>query len=218
MKQDRRSQRTRQLLNDALVALMLEKNYDAITVNEIIARANIGRSTFYGHFYDKDDLLAGNIERLMRSLGQRPAAGPSGFDSAALFEHIHAQRALFKALARGGGLAIALKASQRVMVAVIERSLAERAGPGQPAVPLPALAQYLAATFIALLRWWLDNDLPYAPAELEAMYQTLVAPGLERALAPASHSRQITHRRCLHPRRHPPRPVRPTTSPRRSDR
>lgn len=186
-KHDRRSQRTRQLLNDALVALMLEKNYDAITVNDILARANIGRSTFYTHFYDKDDLLAGNIERLISSLGpRRPAPDrPQGFDSAALFEHIHAHRALFKALARGSGLAVALKASERSMVAAIESSLAGRAAAEPPAVPLPALARYLAATFITLLRWWLDNDLPYAPAELEAMYQALVTPGLERALAPA---------------------------------
>jgi AcrR family transcriptional regulator len=184
-KQDRRSQRTRQLLNEALVALMLEKSYDAITISDIIERANIGRSTFYSHFYDKDDLLAGNIERVMRSLSEHlPESTRQGFDSEALFEHIYEQRALFKALARGRGLAMALKYAERYLVAAIERALARQVGAGTPAVPLPALAQYVAATFLALLRWWFDNDLPHTPAELEAMFQTLVAPGLERGIAP----------------------------------
>lgn len=49
-KADRRSERTRQLLNAALIELMLEQRYDEITVQDIIDRANIGRSTFYAHF------------------------------------------------------------------------------------------------------------------------------------------------------------------------
>ena len=56
-KVDRRIQRTRQLLEDALIALILEKGYDKITVQNIVDQANVGRSTFYSHFLDKDDLM-----------------------------------------------------------------------------------------------------------------------------------------------------------------
>ena len=56
-KVDRRIQRTRQLLEDALIALILEKGYDKITVQNIFDQANAGRSTFYSHFLDKDDLM-----------------------------------------------------------------------------------------------------------------------------------------------------------------
>jgi AcrR family transcriptional regulator len=63
-KADRRIQRTRRLLQDALVGLILEKGYEAITVQDILDRANVGRSTFYEHFYDKDDLLLSSFEFL----------------------------------------------------------------------------------------------------------------------------------------------------------
>jgi AcrR family transcriptional regulator len=56
-KQDRRSQRTYHLVRTAMMALLLEKRYDAITVQDILDRADIGRSTFYTHFYDKEDVL-----------------------------------------------------------------------------------------------------------------------------------------------------------------
>ena len=62
---DRRVARTRRLLRDALHSLISEKNYDDIVVKEIIERADVGRSAFYTHFHDKDDLLASSIEDLL---------------------------------------------------------------------------------------------------------------------------------------------------------
>lgn len=64
-KDDRRSQRTRQALGDALVELMMEKGYEAVSIKEIIERANVGRSTFYTHFTDKDDLFVSQLDRLI---------------------------------------------------------------------------------------------------------------------------------------------------------
>ncbi|WP_280247131.1 TetR/AcrR family transcriptional regulator [Nocardia abscessus] len=54
---DRRVRRTRALLHRALIELMVERAYDRITVRDILARADVGRSTFYAHYRDKDDLL-----------------------------------------------------------------------------------------------------------------------------------------------------------------
>ncbi len=68
---DRRTQRTRQALSHALIALIQEKRYDAITVQDICDRANVGRSTFYAHYQDKDDLLASNFQQMMESLGSQ---------------------------------------------------------------------------------------------------------------------------------------------------
>ncbi len=75
-KNDRRSQRTRQLLSEALVQLIREKDYNTITVNDIIERANVGRSTFYAHYHDKDDLFLGELDRVIEVLSQRiPRSG-----------------------------------------------------------------------------------------------------------------------------------------------
>lgn len=52
-KQDRRSQRTRRLISSAMAELMSGKSYDAITVQDLLDRADIGRSTFYSHYFDK---------------------------------------------------------------------------------------------------------------------------------------------------------------------
>jgi AcrR family transcriptional regulator len=56
--EDRRITRTKRALRGALIALMEERGLDAITVNDLCARADINRGTFYNHYRDKDDLLA----------------------------------------------------------------------------------------------------------------------------------------------------------------
>src|SRR5687767_3562998 len=61
---DRRVRRTRRLVQQALVELILEKGYDAVTVTDIIDRADVGRSTFYAHFTDKQDVLFSNLDEL----------------------------------------------------------------------------------------------------------------------------------------------------------
>jgi AcrR family transcriptional regulator len=61
---DRRVQKTRKLLQDALIELVTEKGYEAVTIKEILDQANVGRSTFYAHFQDKDQLLHSILDRL----------------------------------------------------------------------------------------------------------------------------------------------------------
>jgi len=78
---DRRVRRTRQLLRDALMELTLERGYDRVTVQDILDKADVGRSTFYAHYRDKDDLLVSEFEALHPSLSVRPGsldAGPAG--------------------------------------------------------------------------------------------------------------------------------------------
>src|SRR5215813_1391152 len=61
---DRRVQKTRKLLQDALIELVAEKGYESVSIREILDRANVGRSTFYAHFQDKDQLLHSILDRL----------------------------------------------------------------------------------------------------------------------------------------------------------
>jgi AcrR family transcriptional regulator len=70
MSDDRRIGKTRRMLQDALFSLMQDKQYNKITIQEIIDRADVGRSTFYSHYETKDDLLLGCIEHLLESLNQ----------------------------------------------------------------------------------------------------------------------------------------------------
>lgn len=70
-KEDRRVVRTRQLLRDALVSLILERGYDEVTVQDVLDRANLGRSTFYAHYRNKDDLLFSGFEQFAAGLHAR---------------------------------------------------------------------------------------------------------------------------------------------------
>src|SRR5690242_9271786 len=103
-REDRRSRRTRQMLGDALTALMLEQRYDTITVQEIIDRANVGRSTFYAHYLDKEDLLqsqtAGMIAAFVAHMDQ-DAGGRRIVPSLELLRHVRERYDLCRALVRG---------------------------------------------------------------------------------------------------------------------
>ena len=69
-----RSRRSRRLIVDALMVLMREKRYDWITVQEIIDRADVGRSTFCAQFRNKEDVLVSEIERVLGLLHEQQVA------------------------------------------------------------------------------------------------------------------------------------------------
>lgn len=101
---DRRVARTRALLQDALITLIPERGYAAITVEDICEKANIGRSTFYTHYASKEELRSATIDEHLRSLSNRelsaqPETGGRLFIfSRPMFEHAHAFRSLHHAL------------------------------------------------------------------------------------------------------------------------
>jgi AcrR family transcriptional regulator len=114
-KHDRRSQRTRHLLSTALVELIREKDYNTITVSDIIDRANVGRSTFYAHFRDKDDLFVGELDRVIDLLSQRIPNQEEMpyFPSLGLFRHVGEEYQLYKSLLWGPGIDLLIKHMQK---------------------------------------------------------------------------------------------------------
>ena len=129
-KTDRRSQRTQRLLGEALIALLREKRYEDITVQDILDRADIGRATFYEHYWDKDDLLSSEIERVIDVLGQhldRSSQSASLFIPVlALFQHVRQQQHLFQALWRGKGIQFVIQAFQDHLRERVETRLREQ--------------------------------------------------------------------------------------------
>ncbi len=145
LKADRRSRRSQQLLHAALIELMLERRYDDITVQEIIDRANVGRSTFYAHYLDKDDLLVsgftGVLDALRRHMEQAMASDPHASPSLVFFHHVQSHQQLYKALVRGGGIELLYKKGHERLRQNIEQHLSVLVPPGQtPAAPLPLVA------------------------------------------------------------------------------
>lgn len=194
-KPDRRVQRTRSLLKNALLDLMLQKGFDAVTVQDIIDRANVGRSTFYAHFADKDQLLLSGIEELRDSFPSNVARhpGPEGTGEGPLLGFtlpmlLHAQSnfRLYQALVTKGGGAMVANIGRRMLTTLVHDELAGQMSPGHASpIPLEVVVLYTVSAFMSLLQWWLDNAMPCSPEEVDGMFRALVLPGITALTQPA---------------------------------
>lgn len=171
-KTDRRIVRTRQQLRQALFSLVFEKSYDRISVQDILDRANIGRSTFYAHFRDKDDLLLDAIPGKILDFDETsdelvPSLVP-------IFTHAQEFFDFFRALMGNEGIALAFKTAHQQMMrdwlAHINRLQAKGVASGLPPV---VMAHYLTGAFGAVFQWWLDEKMPYSPIEMDRMFRQL---------------------------------------------
>jgi AcrR family transcriptional regulator len=178
-KHDRRSQRTRQALSQAFVQLLREKGYSAITVSDLIERANIGRSTFYSHYRDKDDLFVAQLDRVIEVLSHHmPAQGELPFfPSLGLFRHVGEEYELYKAIVWTPGLDLFVKHLQASLSRRIEKGFQESGRTFE--IPVPLLANFVAGSFLTLLKWWLENKMVYSPEEMDAMFKKLAIAGIE---------------------------------------
>lgn len=184
---DRRINRTRTLLFQAMSELMLEKRYEEITVQDIIDRADVGRSTFYAHFQDKESLSEGLLVHMLDSLTQamelEKSDSQSLLPSAELFEHIKKHYSMFKAMTSGHGFDLFFKKGQEYWSEQMSTRLQAMLPAGQtPKVPIPMLANYISGTFVNLLKWWIDNKMPYSSQRMIEIVEILVMPSVEAGL------------------------------------
>lgn len=179
--EDRRTLRTRLALRDALLALMGERGWDDIGVQEICERANIGRSTFYTHFQNKDELLSGSFDDLRRGLlaaSARPPAPParasatSGADLPFVFgliEHAYENRRLFRTLIGRRSGHVVHQRFKQMLAALVDEQLAQV----PPGVPRAAAVRWTAGALFELLCWWVESRSPATPQELLEVFRRL---------------------------------------------
>ena len=177
-KTDRRSQRTRQLLSEAFVQLIQEKEYSAITVSDIIERANVGRSTFYAHYRDKDDLFLDQMDRVIEFLNQHSPkqADLPFFPSLGLFQHVSDHYELYKALVWSPGMDILTRHLQKSLSLRVQEGLEKSSGKYE--IPAPILASFITGSFLTLLKWWLENKRIYTPEQIDEIYKKVTLPGI----------------------------------------
>ncbi len=184
---DRRTQRTQQTLFDALIDLLKVKHYDAISVKDVIEKANVGRSTFYAHYQTKDDLLKSGFERVLDMLLEQVVFDQSDrnltLDTAPLFRHAQGHAELYRTLAWGSGFEVITTQGQAALGAKFQQCLSQFVSADrQPTVPLSALSFSLAGSILILLKWWLENDMPGSPETMDGIFQQIVMPGIRSAL------------------------------------
>lgn len=179
---DRRIQRTRTALYDALVRLIRAKPYAEISVGDILAEADIGRSTFYAHFHSKDELLDRSLDRLKQLLVSTIAeagTGASFWDaSRTLFEHLAEYRDIHATLddgpRNGRGGEVLQGALNRVVGEVVRETLP----PVQGTIPRDLAVAFVTSSFATVLAWWLHRHPERSPVEADALFRQLTGQGL----------------------------------------
>jgi AcrR family transcriptional regulator len=192
MAEDRRVGRTRQALEAALLSLIKEKEFDRISVQEIIDRANVARATFYSHYDNKEDLLESGFKGLLAELRERQqrARITSPTDerwfafSEHLLAHAHEHRAIFPAIVSKRGGSLIQHLLRELLVKVIREDVkALRAS--QPASPVPdeAVVQFIAGGLFGMMMGWMSGRVKMSVEDMNTTFRRLAIGALKNAFA-----------------------------------
>jgi AcrR family transcriptional regulator len=181
-KTDRRVQRTRELLQKALIDLINDHHYDDITIQDIVDRANVGRTTFYLHYNSKEELFSschgnivsefhfGPLHPLSRNELLAPEA-PMGIIFA--YKHLEEGRARLNSVFQGRDGPLILRRIRDMSAQEIEKNLRAVFTETDSTIPFNMLANYLAGAQVALMQWWLEKRQPYTAENLAQTFHRL---------------------------------------------
>jgi hypothetical protein len=184
--QDRRIQRTRKVLQDALIALIIEKGFDKVTIQDVTRRANIGRSTFYLHFKDIEDLFLSGFENLWvlfeEHFSNQTMGSISVWDlSLIVFKHTQSYIQVYKAMiGKQGGKIMSSQMHKVLSVLIYENIKGKRINDQQ--VPIELVVFHLTSSLTSLITWWIDHELPHSPKRMNEIFQQLTQPTIQNIL------------------------------------
>ena len=186
-KLDRRVARSRRALKEALTDLILEQGYESVTVQDVIDRADLGRSTFYAHFLDKDDLLMAilaDLEMPPPDSSSWTSDDPAFAWTLQLFRHFGSGRRLFKAVASSQTGALARQETTRRLEDLARAELSRlKVARKLDAFRFETVVRFLVGTFIGFMDWWMREENEHLPAELvDHAFRSLVLPGVANVL------------------------------------
>jgi AcrR family transcriptional regulator len=186
---DRRVRRTRRALQNALIQLILQKGYDSVTIEEITDHADLGRTTFYLHFKDKEELLMNAVDTICEDFVEEHSTLLEAIDGTEntlkkvrhnlderilyhIFAYARAHADLYKVMLRGEGGA---KASQRFTNIIREETIKrlKQIKGLEIKVPMEIFAVFFSGTLIEMVTWWLEQDQPYTIETMVAYFQQL---------------------------------------------
>jgi AcrR family transcriptional regulator len=195
---DRRIQRTRQALRNALLQLVKEKGYDSILVEEITQRANLGRATFYLHYKDKEDLLVDVFSEIVkeksRTLSEIPfsawisdwettdptSEGSSVPPPLLVFQHVAENSDIYRILLMSEKADRIVERIRKIITQSITEFMQAKVEsdpiPILFTVPVDLLAAYYSGAILSFVDWWLEQELSYSPEEMTRMFQRLIFP------------------------------------------
>ncbi|HXN50565.1 MAG TPA: TetR/AcrR family transcriptional regulator [Candidatus Acidoferrum sp.] len=198
-KTDRRVVRTRDLLGDALVALMHDKAFESITVQDVLDRAGVGRSTFYTHYKDKNDLFLSDAEEFFEAMSTALSKYGDKSNRVApvceFFSHVAEQREFHDALVASGKIQDLWEMGQEYFARGIEQRFKELRGvPALAAERASALAHAFAGALFSLLSWWIQSGPPLSATQMDELFHGMVWSSIGMPAARTSERPKVVRR------------------------
>jgi AcrR family transcriptional regulator len=188
-KTDPRIIRTRQLLRSSLIELITEKNYSAITIQDITDRATLNRATFYLHYRDKNELLSDVLNELLTSASPLPALDGQPITEYALnsitslFNQFATKSKFYRAMLSGENIPTFNSLVQQYIQEVGLKWIAALQPDEAMITANPeVVTHYLGSAFLGVVTWWLQNDMPYLAQDMASQLIQLTTKGLYQIL------------------------------------
>jgi AcrR family transcriptional regulator len=179
-KVDPRVRRTRRLLREALVSLMLEKDFASISIKEITERAEVAYITFFRHYESLDQLLMeilddglGGLQTHIETLAKQSETSALETEGMLIFEYIGQKADLFRILFKSQSVTRVRKKVVQNIAAIFQKSCLPLARSGNPTATA-MLSNHIATSLLALIEWWIDNHMKPAPAQMGKVYKNLI--------------------------------------------
>jgi len=186
---DPRVRRTRRILRDALISLILEKDYASISIKEITRRADVAYITFFRHYSSMDELLMevlddGLAELLhhIETLAGKSEDPAIEVEGRLIFEYIKQKSDLFGILFKSQSVARIRKSVAKSISTIFQKSCAPlRRSSSQ--IPARMAGNHIAISLLALIEWWLENKMSPPPAQMGKIYKALIIDATISAVA-----------------------------------
>ena len=186
-KTDRRVARTRDLLLDAFIGLMVERGYEKMTVQHLLDRSGVGRATFYAHFKSKEDLLASSVSRLQVGLrgawaevkeAQSSVEGRLVF-SRAFFRHVDGHRRIYDLIVGRPSEVTIDRHMRRMLAELVREDIVSRPGARRGSKALEVAVQFVSGALWSLMMWWIGTGARLSADEVNTHFRRLAFQGLD---------------------------------------
>ena len=177
---DPRVRRTRRLLREALVSVILDKDFASITIRDITERAEVAYITFFRHYESLDQLLMevldeglGELLTRIETLAKQSDASNLEAEGRLIFEYIAQKADLFRILFKSQSVTRIRKKVVRNIAVTFQKSCLPLAESGN-ATTTAILSNHIATSLLSLIEWWLDNKMRPTPIEMGKVYKSLI--------------------------------------------
>ena len=188
-KTDPRVRRTRRILREGLVSLILEKDYASISIKEITDRAEVAYITFFRHYNSIDELLMEALDdglaellRHIEALAVKSEDPASEVEGRLIFEYINQKSDLFRILFKSQSVTRIRKSVVKNISTMFQNSCASLRRPSNP-IPANIAGNHIATSLLALIEWWMENKMSPPPSQMGKIYKALIVDATIGAVA-----------------------------------